>query len=145
MVNRKTSLTYVGLVLIIASLVVLAPTLQTWIGNPEQTYFGVFVFTGEDVLWHSGQLTLTYEDGRFEILDVKWPSPRIGDDGEDLGYITYVRASQNFTSPEHWEIEYYCTGLDLTIGPLSFISTDQVLYSDLSGQKIELWIGQHSQ
>ncbi len=139
--NKKTPLAYVGLVLIIASLVVLAPAIQSWIYNPEQTYYGVFVFTGEDILWHSGQLTLTYEDGYIEILDVKWPSPR--DEG---GYITYVRAGRNFTNPEQWKIEYLCTGLYLTIGPLSFMSNNpQVLYSDASGQKIEFWTGQNTQ
>ncbi len=108
LVNRKTSLTFVGLVLIIASFVVLAPTLQTWISNPEQhSYSGVFVFTGENILWHSGQLTLTYQDGLVEILDVEWPSPRIGDDGEDLGYITYVRANQSL-GPTHVFISVSC-------------------------------------
>ena len=140
--QKKDLALVVGLVLVVASFVVLGPATQSWFNNPAQTSYVVVVFFGENILWHSGQLTLTYEDGQFEILDVDQPSPRTGDDGEDLGFKTYVRAGRNFTTPESLEIEYFCSGLDLTVGPFSFTSNEQqVLYSDASGQIIEMWTG----
>ena len=129
--------------LIIASFVILVPAIQTWIISPEQTSSVVFVFSGKNPLWHSGQLALTYEDGHIEISNLFGAYPRYDDYGEYLGLFTYVRAGRNFTKPERLEIEYLCSGLNMTVGPISFMSNyPLVLYSDASGQKIEFWTGQ---
>ncbi|MHA2071746.1 MAG: hypothetical protein ACXAEE_08005 [Candidatus Thorarchaeota archaeon] len=133
-----------GVVLIIASLVVLTPILHSWMSNPGQTssHSAVFVFRGENPLWHTGQLTLTYEDGHIETSDLFGTIEKYDDDGVYLGLHTYVRAGRDFMEPEICQIEYLCSGLNMIVGPISFMSNNpQILYEDAAGRIIELWTG----
>ncbi|MFW9975293.1 MAG: hypothetical protein ACFFDQ_08520 [Candidatus Thorarchaeota archaeon] len=126
----------VFLILSIVALVVILPLIQSWITMPQRTYTAIFVFRSENLLWHSGQLTITYEDGYKEYL-----TP-FGMDGFESNP-TYAEASQNFTQPESWSIEYYCSGLNLTVGPISFVTDrPKLLYDDAHGHIIELWFGE---
>jgi hypothetical protein len=128
---------HVVLILSIATLVLMAPVVYSWISMREPTYSATFVFKSEDILWHSVRLLVIYEGGYQETLTPIAPLP--------LSNTTYARSSWNFTHSENWKIEYFCSGLKRTIGPIAF-TTDhpKVLYDDSLDHVIELWFSQHN-
>lgn len=127
---RKRGLRVV-LILSVATLILMAPVVYSWLNLREPTYSALFVFKSEDILWHSGQLVVSYEGGYQETLTPIALPP--------IFNTTYARSSWNFTHPENWVIEYFCSGLNKTIGPIAF-TTDRpkVLYDDSLGHVIEL-------
>lgn len=128
---------HVVLILSIATLILMAPVVYSWLSVREPTNSALFVFKSEDILWHSGRLLVIYEGGYQETLIPIAPQP--------IFNTTYARSSRNFTHPENWAIEYFCSGLNRTIGPIAF-TTDhpKVLYDDLLGHVIELWFIEHN-
>jgi hypothetical protein len=128
---------HVVLILSIAALILMAPVVYSWLNIREPTYSALFVFKSEDPLWHSGRLLVIYEGGYQENLTPFALLP--------ITNITYARSSWNFTHPENWVIEYFCSGLNKTIGPIAF-TTDRpkVLYDDSLGYVIELGFITHN-
>lgn len=136
--GRRNQGLYVCLVLSVMILIVLAPIISSWITITERTYSAFFVFKSENLLWHSGQLIVTYDDGYEETLIP------YGFEGP-MSNTTYAKASRNFTQPESWSIEYFCSGLNMTVGPISFVTdSPKVLYDNSRGQVIELWFGENN-
>lgn len=127
----------VVLILSIVTLFLMAPVTYSWLSMRGPIYTATFAFKSEDPLWHSGWLIVFNESGYQENLTPIAPYP--------MSNLTYVRMSWNFTHPENWTIEYFCSGLNRTIGPIAF-TTDRskVLYDDSLGHVIELWIGQYN-
>ena len=130
------------LVLVVVIVVLLVPIGFSWINHPQPsiTFSAVFMLRGEDFLWHSGQLQLTYPDGSSENVRIDGPMQEYASNGTYLGLQSYARANRNFTQSESWRFEYLCPDLNITIGPL-MIDTDQpkALYTDSQGRSIEMW------
>ncbi len=126
------------IILILLSSTLASPFLISWISHlaAPKEYHGAIMLKSETVGWHNGTLTLTYQDGSFDIwiIDSYYDNTvGIDEDNPLYGYINFLHATRNFTESETCRLEYHCIGLDLDIGPIAFDSiTPQILYEDLT-------------
>ncbi|MHA1943146.1 MAG: hypothetical protein ACW96M_02005 [Candidatus Thorarchaeota archaeon] len=141
--KRSVQLVYVALVIIIASLLVSAPVLYSWITSEQDTSHNiVFVLESEDPSWHTGEISLWFDGGFLEIQPPHYPTPMYDEENAQIGWKSTIAVNRNFTEPETCRFEYLCSELNMTIGPFPFISNQpQILYQDSSGRIIELWVG----
>lgn len=108
-------------------------------------YQGLILLRGEVANWHSGALLLTYDDGIKDrwTIDGYQDYTDLDETHPLYGWISWGRPSRNFTRTETLTLEYHCSGLGMTIGPVTFESdSSQILYSnqDLPEAPDGLWI-----
>ncbi len=141
--NRKTI--YGALLVLVVSTVILSPFILQGIVNltTPKVYHGMIMLKSETEGWHTGTLVLTYQDNSFERWEIAdyWDMTQVYEEDNILyGYISIAQATRNFTQIETCRLEYYCSGLNMTIGPIAFDSqTTEILYSNDSVPK-GLWI-----
>lgn len=141
--GRSSPLVYIAVVLVIASLLVLSPVLYSWFVSEQDTSHNItFVLKSEDQSWHTGELNLWFDGGFLEIQPPYYTTQMYDEEDTQIGWKSYIGVNHNFTEPETCRFEYLCTELNMSIGPISFISSQpQILYQDSSGRIIELWVG----
>jgi hypothetical protein len=98
-----------------------------------------FVLKSQDTSWFNGTGRVWFEDESLEIL-TPWPAMPLTDseDGSQIGLQSWMPVDRRFDEPETCILEYACSELNMTIGPLTFLSNEfQILYQDSYGRTIE--------
>jgi len=136
--SRKLRKQHIALVLIITSLV-LSPVLYSWVtSGPEYVQTMVFVLKSDDTDWLVGEGRIWSEE-YSEILTPFPPMP-LNDLDSDLqiGWYAWMPVDHIFQEPILCNFEYTCSALNMTVGPISFLSNYiGILYHDASGRIIE--------
>ena len=141
--HRKPSKTCVGIVLVMISLVVSVPFVYSQL-NPHQDLVNTitFVLESPNSSWCTGEGRIWFEDEGFELLS-PWPAIFKQSILSDSNvWQALMPVERHFSEPVTCNLEYTCTVLNMTIGPLSFNSDQyRTLYIDGSGNMIYLSVG----